>query len=77
VKNFPANDQTAAYIREFIPLVGEQTSIERAWAECSYVQGLIGMASAGMLIDIDTWKLLREELQNIYQKQVDRFETKI
>lgn len=70
-------ETTAAYIRSFIPLVTQQTNLERSYAERSYVQGQISMAFFAQLIDIPTWKDLEKELLEAYKKQVDKFETNI
>lgn len=73
MNRYPSKEHTADYIQRFIPLVGEQTSMDRSYAEMLYVEGLIAMAYYAQLVDTPTYKALKLELLKIYQKQVDKF----
>lgn len=77
MNRYPSEAHTLEYVRRFIPLIGEQTNLERSYAEMLHVEGMISMAYYAQLLDTPNYRQLKVEALETYQKQVDRFEGKM
>lgn len=72
-----SEEKVVDYVRMSIPLIGDQTRLERAYAEKLHVEGMLSMAFYAQLIEIDTRRMLQKEIAKEYKKQVDRFEVSV